>query len=226
MPIPNIPTVEAALLEKTNSVRAQHHLNPLTPNPALTQAARTYATYLATTNQFSHNANRKTPGDRVRLEGYEWCKIGENLALRRNTQGFTTQTLVEDVMQGWMRSPDHKKNLLEPYATEIGIGVAKGQETSQKFISVQLFARPATLRFPIEIKNTTSFSVPYTLNGHSKIISPQEIIRHWACEPQTFKFQPNVRSQISSRYEAQDKTLFILSEDPNHTLDVQVFPAP
>lgn len=224
MPIPDLPSVEATLIEKTNLLRSEHRLEKLTTNRILTQAARSYASYLATTGRFSHTANGKGPGERLRLEGYEWCKFGENLALRRNAQGFTTSALVSDVMNGWVKSSEHKKNLLEPSVTEIGVGVAASKEDASQFISVQLFARPSSLRFPIEIKNIGSFPIPYTLNGQSKVISPQKSIRHWQCEPQSLSFLPSQGSRISSRYEARDKTLFILSEDNNHSLSVEIFP--
>src|SRR5690606_12832543 len=50
---------------------------------------------------------------RVTDSGYDWGYVRENLA--------ASYSGIADAMAGWKRSAGHRKNLLSPYATEIGI---------------------------------------------------------------------------------------------------------
>jgi uncharacterized protein YkwD len=50
---------------------------------------------------------------RVSAAGYDWGFAAENLGA-----GYST---LDDAVQGWKTSPGHRKNLLDPHATEIGI---------------------------------------------------------------------------------------------------------
>ena len=56
---------------------------------------------------------------RTREAGYAADSVGENIA--------RGQRSVEEVMEGWMASPEHKKNILDPKFTEAGFGVALGK---------------------------------------------------------------------------------------------------
>ena len=56
--------------------------------------------------------------ERARDAGYDWRAIGENIA-----EG---QTSVEEVMDTWMHSPGHRRNILDPDFKELGIGLAFG----------------------------------------------------------------------------------------------------
>jgi uncharacterized protein YkwD len=51
---------------------------------------------------------------RITAVGYNWFAAGENIAT-----GFATPA---SVMSGWMNSPDHRANILNPTYTDIGIG--------------------------------------------------------------------------------------------------------
>ena len=50
--------------------------------------------------------------------GINYRSAGENIA--------AGQTTAESVMKSWMNSPGHKKNILSPNFTHIGVGYAKG----------------------------------------------------------------------------------------------------
>jgi uncharacterized protein YkwD len=50
--------------------------------------------------------------------GINYRSAGENIA--------AGQTTAESVMKSWMNSPGHKKNILSPSFTHIGVGYAKG----------------------------------------------------------------------------------------------------
>jgi uncharacterized protein YkwD len=59
---------------------------------------------------------------RAEAAGYDWRALGENIAWNSVTP--------EDVVAGWMRSPGHCKNIMNPSFTEIGVAyvqIADGQ---------------------------------------------------------------------------------------------------
>jgi len=65
---------------------------------------------------FDHtNPDGDGPGDRLRAAGVNWGSYGENIALGQNTP--------PDVMQAWMTSDGHRRNILDPSFTHLGVGV-------------------------------------------------------------------------------------------------------
>jgi uncharacterized protein YkwD len=109
----------ARVVELVNAERAAHGLAPLRTNPQLTDAADAYAGAMASGNFFSHTApDGSTMTDRDEAAGYTgWVFLGENLA--------AGQTTPERVVDGWMKSPAHRANVLADEAVEIGIGHAQ-----------------------------------------------------------------------------------------------------
>ncbi|HVK97255.1 MAG TPA: CAP domain-containing protein, partial [Flavisolibacter sp.] len=66
-------------------------------------------------NYFSHTSSSGTnPGARITGEGYKWRTFGENIAM-----GYPTE---KDVVQGWVKSPGHCKNIMNKNFTEMGVG--------------------------------------------------------------------------------------------------------
>ena len=61
-------------------------------------------------------------------------RIGENIA-----GGYQTP---EDVVDGWMHSEGHRKNILHPDFTELGVGYAYEENSQYKHYWVQIFRRP------------------------------------------------------------------------------------
>ena len=103
------------VLELTNAERAKAGLKPLTLNNQLAEAAQGHSDSMAADDFFSHTgADGSSVGDRVKEEGYEFARTGENIA--------AGQTTAEQVVEGWMNSPGHRANILNADYTEIGIG--------------------------------------------------------------------------------------------------------
>lgn len=61
-------------------------------------------------------------------------RIGENIA-----GGYQTP---EDVVDGWMHSEGHRKNILHPDFTELGVGYTYEENSQYKHYWVQIFRRP------------------------------------------------------------------------------------
>jgi uncharacterized protein YkwD len=68
-------------------------------------------------NYFNHiNKDGKSPGDTLFDAGYQWATYGENIA-----KGYSTE---ESAIQGWLNSPGHCRNIMNPSFKEMGIGTS------------------------------------------------------------------------------------------------------
>jgi uncharacterized protein YkwD len=116
----------ADLLCDMNVLRAGEGLPPLEIDRRLAQAAQGMADDLAAHRLFSHVASDgETLTDRVRASGYlsgrsAW-RLAENI-------GWGSRALSSpfEVLQSWMGSTDHRRNLLDPGLRDVGIGIAAG----------------------------------------------------------------------------------------------------
>ena len=119
-------TIAQEILSLTNQARARAHrcgstpyaaVGPLRLNATLTRAALLYAQDMATFGYMSHKGHDgSTPAARITRSGYRWREVGENLA-----SGIMTP---EEVVAGWLRSPDHCQNVMDPLYTEMGVAFA------------------------------------------------------------------------------------------------------
>ena len=125
------------IIKLTNQKRQENNLNPLITNRYLTQAAHKKAEFLLKNQLFRHNVGDKKFSKWIRETGYKYSYAGENLAI-----DFTTD---QDVIQAWMNSPTHKKNLLYPDYKEIGVAVVSGRyQGHDSTLVVQIFSTPAS----------------------------------------------------------------------------------
>lgn len=103
------------VIKQTNAIREARGLPRLALNTQLSQAAQTYAENMATQDFFSHTgADGSTWQQRIRAQGYSFSDAAENLAI-----GHSSPTRVVD---GWMGSPGHRRNMLAYQVQEIGVG--------------------------------------------------------------------------------------------------------
>lgn len=118
---------QAEVLALVNQERAAVGCAALTVNAKLTKAAQDHSADMAAHNNMSHTgSDGSDPGRRITRAGYEWRAYGENVAY-----GYGTAA---KVMEGWMNSPGHKRNILDCSFKEIGIGLAQpGQYWTQDF---------------------------------------------------------------------------------------------
>lgn len=188
--MPDLPAVEAAIVEMTNAFRGRHERAALRRNPALDRVARSYAAYLARTRTFSHTADGRNAGERAVAGGYKYCWIGENLASHLDSRGFRTRQLARLALEGWKNSPGHRRNLLQRLPTEIGVGVAKSAG-EEKYLSVQVFGRPETLRFSFKVENRTQLALSYTYGQKSHALPVRTIMTRTVCAPEALDFRGN-----------------------------------
>ncbi|EJM74016.1 SCP/PR1 domain protein [Pseudomonas sp. GM49] len=90
---------------------------PLAWNATLATAAEGNSRSMANHNYFDHkDRDGRTPGDRAELAGYDFQQIGENIAAGQDS--------VRKVVEGWLTSPGHCANLMNPQFRELGAAYA------------------------------------------------------------------------------------------------------
>ena len=98
-----------------NIERAKHGAGALTISRELTESAQFHANFMAENDCFEHLCpNEPNLGKRARNAGYEWRAVAENIA--------AGQANAAEAVAGWMTSPGHRTNILNPAYREIGIG--------------------------------------------------------------------------------------------------------
>lgn len=84
-------------------------------NDLLAKAAYNHSKDMELNNYFSHvSGNNETTGDRMKAVGYNWRAYGENIALGQTTE--------EVVMNSWLKSEGHCKNIMNKSFKELGAG--------------------------------------------------------------------------------------------------------
>ncbi len=114
---PRTPSA-SAIVDAMNRERAAYGLGPLRLNGRLSLAARDRVEDMFAKNYFDHvSPDGINPFTWVRKRGYRYRIIGENLAV-----GFRGTAVVD----GWMRSPGHRENILQRSFDEVGLAIADG----------------------------------------------------------------------------------------------------
>ena len=112
------PDLEAQMLELVNRERVAAGLNPLAPDPELTEVARAHSTDMFARGYFAHvSPDGLDPFERMQRAGVTFRTAGENLALAPTVRVAHT---------GLMNSPGHRANILRPAFGRLGIGIMDG----------------------------------------------------------------------------------------------------
>jgi uncharacterized protein YkwD len=104
-----------------NERRAAGGLGPLRPEVRLELAAQRYAADMVKRDFFDHtDPGGLDPQDRILMAGYPSTNAwtGENLAW-----GHGDESAPAEIVDTWMHSPGHERNILRNEFVEIGIGV-------------------------------------------------------------------------------------------------------
>jgi uncharacterized protein YkwD len=108
----------AELYNLTNALRHAEGRGVLLVDAALTVAAQAQACHMARSGRMGHaGPGGSGVGERAGAAGYAWGGIAENVAAGQRDAGA--------VAAGWRRSPGHRRNMLDPAAQHIGLGVAE-----------------------------------------------------------------------------------------------------
>lgn len=132
------------LLTLINSARSQQRqcggqafaaATPLAWNATLAGAAETHTRAMANQNFLDHvDRDGRTPGDRAELAGYAGQQTGENIAAGQDTP--------RKVVDGWLASPGHCANLMNPQFTELGAAYAVDPKSDAGIYWTAMFGAP------------------------------------------------------------------------------------
>ncbi len=133
------------MLQAVNAARAVPHrcgngtypaAAPLTRDATLERVAQEYAQDMATFGYMDHTGrDGSAPHERITRSGYRWSETGENLA-----SGLAS---ADNVVEGWLRSPEHCANIMDPAYTQMGAGVAVNPRNDAAVYWALEFGRPA-----------------------------------------------------------------------------------
>lgn len=135
---------QADLLQQLNAARAAARscggvaypaAAPLAWNARLASAATRHSTDMANNDLFSHTgSDGSTSGQRATKAGYRWRAIGENIAA-----GYPD---VRAVVDGWLKSPGHCKNIMNGVYADLGAACASQASSRYGKYWTMVVARP------------------------------------------------------------------------------------
>ena len=130
---PDISAIEEKLLELLNMERTARHLSPLRFSPDLRNVAIGHSNDMASREKLTHlSSSGDSYLDRLVEAGLYFIEIGENVAV-----GDTFDA--EFIHQGFMKSPEHRVNILNPKYDTAGIGVVYSED--REYFITQDFAQ-------------------------------------------------------------------------------------
>jgi uncharacterized protein YkwD len=137
------------VIKYVNEARAKEGLKALVVNEKLSAVATAKANDMVANHYFAHTSPAGlNPWHWFDKIGYDYKYAGENLAIN-----FTT---AEAQQAAWMKSPTHKKNILNVNYQEIGVAVAAGEVNGTLgIIAVQEFG---TLAHPGAVNEKKDFA--------------------------------------------------------------------
>ena len=128
--------LEAQFHAAVNGVRAQRHLIQLDRDRSLDEVARAHSADMASRRYLSHvNPEGRNPLERIQAAGIS----GFTLAAENAGQtSFADPN--DEILRGWIASPDHRRNLYAPPFNRTGIGFARAADgtwyVTQLYVSV------------------------------------------------------------------------------------------
>ncbi|TLS36121.1 CAP domain-containing protein [Pseudalkalibacillus caeni] len=119
---------EQQVVDLTNQERAKNGLPALKVDLELSKVARAKSQDMHDKNYFSHTSpTYGSPFEMMKQFGIEYRSAGENIAMGQRSP--------EEVVNAWMNSEGHRKNILNSNYTHIGVGYVKdGNYWTQEFI--------------------------------------------------------------------------------------------
>ncbi|PFA68682.1 hypothetical protein CN378_06565 [Bacillus sp. AFS015802] len=118
------------VIDLTNQERKKNGLNPLKMDGELTNVAEMKSEDMKEHDYFSHTSpTYGSPFEMMENFGVDYSTAAENIAVGQRTP--------ESVVNAWMNSPGHRKNILNKQVTHIGVGTAK--DASQGIYWTQMF---------------------------------------------------------------------------------------
>ncbi|ACL69272.1 CAP domain-containing protein [Halothermothrix orenii] len=132
-PAKSLTSMEQRMVNLINQERRKNNLKPLEVHMKLTEVARIKSQDMVDNNYFSHySPTYGSPFDMMDRFGIEYLHAAENIAANRS---------VDDAHESLMRSSGHRRNILNPNFTHVGVGIKPSDKYG--YIFTQMFiSRP------------------------------------------------------------------------------------
>ncbi|SKC91564.1 CAP domain-containing protein [Maledivibacter halophilus] len=129
----SIRQFETEVVRLVNVERAKAGLSALKENTELSKVARTKSQDMRDKGYFSHTSpTYGSPFDMMKQFGIDYMAAGENIAKGQKTP--------EAVVNAWMNSDGHRRNILSTNFTEIGVGYTVDSNGTAYW--TQMFIKP------------------------------------------------------------------------------------
>lgn len=136
----------SSIVTQINKQRSKEDLAPLRINKKLNMSAQAKSDDLILNDYYSHTSPSKIGlAHLIEDAGYRYRLAGENLVFH-----FFT---AEEVVQSWMNSPGHRKNIMNPLYFEVGVGITSGEfiyGIDTTMVSAH-FAAPSSLKDTVKL---------------------------------------------------------------------------
>jgi uncharacterized protein YkwD len=140
---------EAKFVELINASRAAEGIGQLAADPDLVSVGRSWSNQMLAAGEISHNPNFKND---VKAK---WRKLGENVGVGPS---------VAELHEAFMNSPAHRKNIMDPAFTRVGIGLVYAPDGT--IYVTEQFMEPAPA--------SAATSTPATVQGTSVSATPPD----------------------------------------------------
>lgn len=127
-------TMESAILDAINNVRAANGLGGLSLSSDLSSLAREHSQDMAARHYFNHTSpDGQGPYQRLKAAGFDFAAYGET----SHFPDVRPQSAIAD----WLRHPGGMRQLLDSRFTAAGVGIAYSPDEQRYYVNV-LYLRP------------------------------------------------------------------------------------
>ena len=133
--VADVREVETYVVKFTNEERGAAGLTPLQHDERISEIARAHSAAMLRTGKLEHVLGGKDPTDRAETAGYN-CRralgggrysfgLSENIHMQTGSWHSNPEVVARNMVDGWMNSPGHRANIMDPMAVRIGVGIAR-----------------------------------------------------------------------------------------------------
>ncbi|MDQ3675702.1 MAG: CAP domain-containing protein, partial [Actinomycetota bacterium] len=128
----NVKKVRTAMLCLLNRERTKRGVKALDSHRALRKAAQRHSGSMVRRSYFDHTgADGSSPKSRMKKAGYSGGYFAENLSW-----GAGPYATARNVVRRWMKSSEHRQNILRGVYDHVGVGVAIGNPQGRRGATV------------------------------------------------------------------------------------------
>jgi uncharacterized protein YkwD len=199
-------SIGQSILSETNSFRRSNGVSNLAASSKVRAVAQSYAEFLARNNASGHEADGRTPGQRLAAAGMTNCTLAENVYEYWSQPNIAPwQTVASAAMNFWKGSPGHNANLRKADMTLLGVGSAGWTHEGRNYYKiVQLFTNNCGVDQPAASSELWYLKARHSgkcLHQHGGTHADGAPITQWDCVN-----QPNVKLR---RIDHGDGTSFL-----------------